>query len=162
MYCPKCRAEYVAGFTRCAHCELALVAELPEADIYSSPESMATALKGKELEALLVGKYVDLREMQRLLADERVASAIAGEAGEELEPGMHSRFFLMIAAEDIDKARVFFQSRWDRGLQVEGLMFKQSGPSIEGACPACGGTVPADAAECPECGLFLGNPDASE
>ena len=29
LYCPKCRAEYVAGFTRCTDCDLPLVEELP-------------------------------------------------------------------------------------------------------------------------------------
>ncbi|HMK91426.1 MAG TPA: DUF2007 domain-containing protein [Thermoleophilia bacterium] len=29
MYCPKCRAEYVDGFTRCFDCDLPLVDELP-------------------------------------------------------------------------------------------------------------------------------------
>jgi Putative prokaryotic signal transducing protein len=29
MYCPICRSEYRAGFTRCNDCDVALVAELP-------------------------------------------------------------------------------------------------------------------------------------
>lgn len=29
MYCPNCRAEYRAGFSRCAGCEVELVEELP-------------------------------------------------------------------------------------------------------------------------------------
>jgi hypothetical protein len=29
MFCPQCRAEYRAGFTRCADCDVDLVAELP-------------------------------------------------------------------------------------------------------------------------------------
>jgi hypothetical protein len=31
MYCPKCKAEYREGFTRCADCEVELVDALPEA-----------------------------------------------------------------------------------------------------------------------------------
>lgn len=29
MYCPKCHAEYIAGFTRCSDCDVPLVDELP-------------------------------------------------------------------------------------------------------------------------------------
>jgi Putative prokaryotic signal transducing protein len=29
MFCPNCRSEYRAGFTRCSDCDVALVAELP-------------------------------------------------------------------------------------------------------------------------------------
>ena len=31
MFCPECKAEYRAGFTRCADCDVELVAALPEA-----------------------------------------------------------------------------------------------------------------------------------
>lgn len=31
MFCPECKAEYRAGFTRCADCDVDLVANLPEA-----------------------------------------------------------------------------------------------------------------------------------
>ena len=30
MFCPKCHAEYIPGFTRCADCDLPLVDELPQ------------------------------------------------------------------------------------------------------------------------------------
>jgi len=30
MFCPECKAEYRQGFTRCADCEVELVAELPQ------------------------------------------------------------------------------------------------------------------------------------
>jgi hypothetical protein len=123
---------------------------------------MASALKGKELEAVSVGNYVSLRETQRLLAADRIPSVIAGEAQEEIDPGMHARLFLMVETERMGDVRQFFQKRLETGLEVEGLMLKEEGPLPEGACPACGTVVPADSAECPECGLFLGNPDPAE
>ena len=30
MFCPKCHAEYIAGFRRCADCDVPLVEELPQ------------------------------------------------------------------------------------------------------------------------------------
>src|SRR6266699_2261436 len=32
MFCPECRAEYRAGFTRCSDCDVDLVQELSESD----------------------------------------------------------------------------------------------------------------------------------
>ena len=162
MYCPECSAEYVEGVAQCAHCGVSLVRELPEGEIFSSPERMAESLRGKEVEAIIVGTYVGLREMQRLLAAERIATVIAGEAQDEIEPGMHARLFLMVEVGQIEATRAFFKRRWEAGLEIEGLMLKSEDALREGACPACGTTVPPDVAECPECGLFLGNPDAAD
>lgn len=33
MFCPKCRAEYRSGFTRCSDCQIELVEELPPANL---------------------------------------------------------------------------------------------------------------------------------
>lgn len=40
MYCPECRSEYREGFTTCADCEVALIAELPPED--HTGESLVT------------------------------------------------------------------------------------------------------------------------
>jgi hypothetical protein len=39
VFCPSCRAEYVAGIEQCADCEVALVHELPD-DASSSSEAL--------------------------------------------------------------------------------------------------------------------------
>lgn len=39
MFCPECKAEYRPGFTRCADCDMDLVANLPEANPESSDRS---------------------------------------------------------------------------------------------------------------------------
>jgi len=39
MFCPECKAEYRVGFTRCADCDVDLVANLPEAKAESSDRS---------------------------------------------------------------------------------------------------------------------------
>ncbi|MEE8409109.1 MAG: hypothetical protein V3T05_05860 [Myxococcota bacterium] len=164
MFCPKCRDEYVDTVAVCAHCEVDLVDAIPDDDVFASPESMSKALQGKDLEALFVGNHVALQDAQRNLAEQQFASVIAGEAADEIEPGMHARFFLMVRASELDAIRRYVQGQWDEGLVSEGLMLKQNTDvaAVEGGCPACGTEMPGDAAECPECGLFLGNPDAVE
>ena len=164
MFCPQCRAEFLEGVTFCASCQVDLVDSIPDEDIFASPESMARALAGKELEAVVVGNHVALRETQTNLAEIQIASVIAGEAG-EVDAGLHNRFFLMVEASRLEEARAFFRKRWEDGLDVEGAMIaKEADPTTTAAgfCPACNSPIPDDSEECPECGLFLGNPSADE
>lgn len=162
MFCPRCRSEYRAGFARCGLCDVDLVDALPPEDAFSSPEAMARALADKELEALLVGSHVELSKAQRFLAAQHVASIIAGEPEQRAEGGLHARFFLMVAAADIERARTVFQERWREGALAQGLLVGDAATVAEGTCPACGTSVPADAGECPDCGLFLGDAGADD
>ena len=156
MFCPRCRSEYRAGFTRCAHCEVELVAELPPADLYENPDAMAKALEGKDTQAILVGSHVDLAQAQRFLGSQQILSVLAGEGDQEVEAPMHQRLFLMVAAEDLERARAAIQARWREGAIAQGLMTKEPGAVSADVCPACGASVPANVSECPDCGLFIG------
>ncbi len=160
MFCPSCSAEFMEGVKRCANCDVELVATLPAGDLFTSPERMAAALKDKELEAIVVGSQVAVREAQRQLAGRRIPSVIAGEAQDEGQTAVHARFFLMVENERLEAARTFFREQWQRGLAGEGLMLKDNLSAGEGKCPACEAVLPETASECPECGLFLGDPDA--
>jgi hypothetical protein len=159
MYCPSCRSEYRAGFSRCAHCDVDLVAELPPEDEFGSTEAMARLLADKEVQALLVGNHVDLGEAQRFLARARIPSVMAGEASEEIDAPVHQRFFLMVAADDLERARDLVHARWREGAIAQGMLLSDEAPAA-GVCPACGAAVSLSAQECPDCGLFVG--DAAE
>ena len=161
MYCPSCRGEFRAGITRCANCEVDLVAEAPDLDPYASPESMAALLAEAELRPVLLGTYEPARQAQGLLAGARIASVVAPEEDDDMQPGLHARFVLLVAEEDVGRARGFFEARFAAGVANEGLQLKDPESQevdAEGAlpCPACDTPVPADQAECPECGLFVG------
>ncbi|MFC1611886.1 zinc ribbon domain-containing protein [Myxococcota bacterium] len=79
---------------------------------------------------------------------------------------MHARFYLAVEVARVADVQAYFHEKWQEGLEIEGAMLQRGQPEttadepMEGACPACGTGMPDDAAECPECGLFLGNPDA--
>jgi hypothetical protein len=57
MICPKCKAEYVAGFTRCSDCQVLLVDALPEPEDgdrnRTKPGKSKSPLERLELEAVL-------------------------------------------------------------------------------------------------------------
>ncbi|MEK7704412.1 MAG: hypothetical protein AAB426_05590 [Myxococcota bacterium] len=157
MFCPACRSEFISTVSRCRNCDVALVAALAPMDDFATPEGMATLLADKELAAVMTGVHVELHRVQRLLASDRVASVIGAESDEaNVEPGMHARFRLLVAAEDTERAAAVFRRLWEERVGAEGLDgATPSTVSIE-SCPACGTSVPAAAPECPECGLFLG------
>ncbi len=157
MFCPRCRSEYRAGFTRCAHCEVDLVPELPPADLYESPEAMARVLEGKDTQPIMVGSHVDLAQVQRFLGRQQILSVLASEADQEVDAPMHQRLYLMVAADDLERARAVIQRQWRDGAISQGLVSKDGGgPVSDAVCPACGAAVPASASECPDCGLFVG------
>ena len=116
---------------------------------------MAAALEGKELAPLVTGNHVALREVQRFLANQRIASVVGSEQDED-EAAVHAKFFLMIASSDVDTARRKLEERWQSGVAKEGLQLADVTAAGEGTCPACGAAVPEAASECPDCGLFLG------
>ena len=57
MFCPKCRDEYRAGFTRCADCDVDLVEELPEVE-EAPPLEMVTVLETGDQSLIAVAKSV--------------------------------------------------------------------------------------------------------
>jgi hypothetical protein len=67
MFCPKCKAEYKRGFTTCAHCRIALVAQLPPkaeaeyvkyVDLYSPQNDIELALLKSILESEGISYFV--------------------------------------------------------------------------------------------------------
>jgi len=157
MFCPKCRSEFVAAVTWCQSCEVGLVEELPAVDAFGSAEGMAALLAERELAVLMTGSHVELQKVQRLFAEQRIATVIAGDPEQEpSEAAMHPRFFLMVAEDEAARAMAAFRTDWKEGMAVEGLGDAAVLPESIETCPACGVAVPAHVAECPECGLFLG------
>jgi hypothetical protein len=105
MYCPKCGAEYQAGFTRCADCDVGLVDEAPVKHQRGprAPREVAPEL-------VVVGKYAT--EFEAHLAEGALrASGIqtttrSDDAGGQYPGLAFSRGVeLLVRAEDIAVAR---------------------------------------------------------
>lgn len=155
MFCPSCRSEFRIGISYCQNCEVDLIAELPQESIFQSTESMAEALKDKDLKPVLVASHVELIKVQDLLAAQQIPSILANEDAANYQPGVASRFFMMVAEEDVDKTIAFLNKSALEGFQREGIVQELT---LEDSlkCPACNADAPPNAEECPECGLFLG------
>ena len=74
MFCPDCKAEYVPGFTECADCHIALVAELPIDD--ESP----SAVPHIDWAPLITTNYQgDIALVKSILESESITYWVQGE-----------------------------------------------------------------------------------
>lgn len=48
------------------------------------------------------------------------------------------------------------RAHWLKGAPEHAESFRYEGQELAGVCPACSTKLPANAAECPECGLAVG------
>ena len=152
-YCPQCLAEYRDGFTRCATCDVDLVEQLGE-EMVLTEENIRRALEGKELLGVARGELEVVKETRALLSRARIASVIIEDEQAQLPAGMAPRVVLLVSKDDLEQAQSVLGEKFQQMLEAEG----HPPPSeLEyGKCPACGTTIPEDAEECPECGLFVG------
>ncbi len=155
MYCPGCRSEFNPGVEYCKSCEVDLVDELDAESIFSSPEAMMEALDGKELRPVMVDSHVQLEKVQQVLAERQIASILANEDAGDFQPGVASRFFLMVDIEDYEIATDFLNKTFKEGIQQEGIVEEVDLGNTD-VCPACGTDLAENIEECSECGLYLG------
>ena len=59
------------------------------------------------------------------------------------------------AAQELDRVH------WLRGAPEHAASFKYEEQELRGVCPACSSTIPEGAAECPECGLVVGEEEGA-
>lgn len=152
-FCPECHAEYREGFTRCASCDVELVAELPTG-LDLSAEGVAEALAGQELVPVAGGQFEVLKEMRENLAARRIASLIVEDPEHQNPPGMPKRVLLAVGKADVAAARDALEADFNAMIAEEGMAGETE--MRYGQCPACGCQLTEDQDECPECGLYIG------
>lgn len=155
LFCPECRAEYLASATTCADCDVPLV---PEASLESAA---AQALPpASELHCVRAAALGWARRLSDLLAEagisHRIEVAQDDDDGSVRRPGANLPYGVYVRAEDLEAA-----------TEVDAEFMRSQIPDLDpdaGAaeaedgderCPACGAEVGADAGECPDCGLVL-------
>lgn len=161
-FCPDCRAEYRLGIERCAHCDVALIPELPDSPPETSLEGARTYIAQRNAVIIAMSSLEPSREMRNQLLDAGIPCMIvAAEHDEEAElANMHERFHVIVAEDDLDRVSEQlagrFQSMVEREGIVDGLTVAEVQEDGAVLCPACGHTGQLVDGECAECGLFLG------
>ena len=145
MFCPVCKDEYRAGFTRCATCDVDLVHAIAPAAEHP-PKSPADAAVDYEPRLNFCG-FMTLHEAQHArstLRERGIQSEILirslsehGESGDEEK----DEYWLRLAAKDFRAAQSLLgYDLADTG--TEGGVF----------CSSCGEVVAAEDNACPHCG----------
>jgi len=161
-FCPACRSEYRSDVTSCAHCEVPLVAELPEADDAKKAERLREAVAKKEAKPIYRAPYSEACQAVEQLHAGGVDAMVVGDPASCGKGGQCSVFFVVVLEEDVKAANQVLEQEW-RKLMDDNAELGQPAPDgvdldAEGAktCPACGANFEGTPEECPDCGLYLG------
>lgn len=157
--CPECGEEFLPATERCSDCgvPLRLAAELEpgvgDAGLADLSELVLIRAEGPAwIEALAARlRQADIASRVEIIDPQRhgVRSGVAGSA-----------CGLFVRSADLDRAReIDARVQREQIPDLPGAGESEAGAADargEEACPACGHPAPADAPECPDCGLFLG------
>jgi hypothetical protein len=150
--CPSCHEEYTALTTRCAECNVELVAEneLP-------PEQEAEAFPpAAELTCVRVAPIPWIRALSAALEESGVAHRVEPARVEDAPEGQRAETF-----GDVDLFGLFVREaeaapvrKLDSAIAAE-VMPDENPDSVQGeeACPACGTALEAESEACPDCGI---------
>ena len=163
-FCPNCRSEYRAAFTRCADCDVDLVDALDDdAPTSAGPREL---LADKNKAFIPQANLAACREMERTLLDGGVVCYVhAEEADADVALGSAAamQYAVVIDENDVDEVKKIFKGRFESMLAREGfgsLQTEAIDPEADQVhCPACGHQGPLEQGACADCGLFLGAPD---
>ena len=167
-YCPSCRSEFREGFSRCQACDEALVDHLPGLDL-EGVEAVEQAVARGEAIVVARGSLQDVRRMQAELAEFRVPAVVFGDEKNCATGSCQQVYDVMVHPTGIEAAQNALAANYMAMLVNEGVDPAAADATVELAegqaivCPACETSFVAGGAadtECPECGLFLGVPEA--
>jgi hypothetical protein len=154
--CPECRTEYTLVATRCADCDVDLVAphEVPAEEEVGEPPPASELQCGRG--APLAWTRALSGGLQQTGVVHRIETAEVGDAPEGQRPGVFGNvqlFGLYVRDEHVEPAQAL-----DGNIAAQ--LLPEEAPAIdageEESCPACGTALEAHALECPDCGLTFG------
>lgn len=152
MFCPNCKDEFRAGFTRCANCDVELVHELSAEDPVHARAKVAKAAAVTMPLPVKVADYCgffsldEARDARDQLRARRIASdiVIREPLGASLDDPLQEEFWLRVDAERYHDAHAIL------GDPAESIAAAEEDESFN--CSECGGRVAAQESFCPGCG----------
>jgi RNA polymerase subunit RPABC4/transcription elongation factor Spt4 len=150
--CPSCHDEYTATTSRCAECNVELVAEsaLPPEEPSEAfpPPSELTCIRVAPLPWIrALSEALEQKGVAHRVEPARVTDAPEGQRAESF--GDVDLFGLYVRERDADPVR-----KLDAAIAVdvlpEEVLDRSQG---EEACPACGTVLHSESDECPDCGI---------
>jgi len=166
-YCPVCGDEYRADQTTCAACDRKLIsgtekiALILEKEQQLSGRSMDLSLDD-ELVTLRKGALKDIKQLQTLLAKERIPAMLAGDEESCGKGCCGPELYLQVRRSDAEPAMVVLNEYFIKSTALSNHdMTNVDAVYVQGAetnvCPACGCQFsPYVENNCPECGLCFG------
>ena len=158
LFCPECESEYLATATECVDCRVPLVTEaaLAEREVEELPPV-------SELVCVRAAAVGWAQALSDLLVEAGISHRIEAVRDDDdddslkKQPTSRLPYGVWVRGEDIDLARDI-DARFMRS-QIpdlgEDLGTEPSMGAPDDTCPACGDAFPANAAECPGCGLAI-------
>jgi len=147
MFCPVCRDEYRPGFTRCATCDVELVASLDPGSA-RKPSTVVPEVAAEEATVNFCGFLTleEAREARETLRQKKLRSEIliCDPPGGEARPEPREEFWLRVRPRD-------FKAVADLLGYAPAASSADTDESF--LCSACGATVGAGDSACPGCGL---------
>lgn len=173
MFCPSCHSEYREGFTKCANCDVELVATLEVEAI--TPDRLEETVQvglipeGEEGQPVeIAGVTYDLLRVFPLEIATSLRDLLTNDGWGVLLvpidadfPDQRPHFEVRVLESHGEAAQKHLESWWKEQQAKQSEAARGQAASVE-QCPACGADVPLDAAECPECGLFVGVAEMDE
>lgn len=144
--CPECNAEYYAHITECRSCEVPLIFPHEKVD--------SRVPKGEgALICIEEGTYERITELVQALQKEGFDAKVLRAPSNSCGGGEYGAFVAQnIAREAAKKADELWQKMFPELIDAEEKL-------KQGLCPACGASLMGSSDECPDCGLFVGDPD---
>lgn len=166
-YCPACGDEYRADQTTCAACEKTLIsgsekiALILEKEQQLSGRSMNLTFDD-DLVTLRKGTLKDIKQLQALLAKERIPAMLAGDEQSCGKGCCGPEIYLQVRKSDAEPAMAVLKEDFIKSTALSNHdMTNIEAVYVEGAetnvCPACGCQFsPYMENSCPGCGLCFG------
>ncbi len=156
VFCPECRAEYLATATVCLECDVALVAHgaLCDRPVDEMPPI-------SELTCIRASSVGWAQELSRRLGAEGISHRVEvapddEEDGSVRRPGANLPFGVYVRPEDVEAAAAVDAEFMQQQIPDLPNQDEDAGGELDAeCCPACGSSTKGASEECPDCGLAL-------